>query len=123
MSFLEIALLVIFVTVSLLLVVIVLAQDDQGDSLGGLFGGGGSNNYGNRSGNVLTKATTVLGTLFFVSSLGLAFLYRSPATGDVEAAARAQSIQSGLNILSDEPAETPLLDSSLFEFMDEDYSE
>lgn len=95
MGFLGIVLMVIFVLSALLLIVIVLLQDEAGDGLGGIFGGGGSAQVGNRSGNILTRITSVLATVFLLSSFGLAWLNRTPDTGDVEAAARRLEAQNG----------------------------
>jgi len=81
-------LLVFFVIVAVLLVLLVLVQNEEGDSLGGIFAGGSGSAFGSRSGNVLTRITTVLGALFLIFSLGLALLNRSPAGTGVEAAAR-----------------------------------
>lgn len=95
MGFLGIVLMVIFVLSSVLLIVVVLLQDEAGDGLGGIFGGGGSAQVGNRSGNILTKITSVLAAVFLLSSFGLAWLNRTPDTGDVEAAARRLEAQNG----------------------------
>ena len=83
--------LVFFVIVAILLILLVLAQNEEGDSLGGIFAGGSGSAFGSRSGNVLTRATTVLGALFLIISLGLALLNRSPTGSGVEAAGRALS--------------------------------
>ena len=91
MGVLGIVLLVFFVIVAILLILLVLAQDEEGDSLGGIFAGGGGSAFGSRSGNVLTRATTVLGALFLIISLGLALLNRTPTGAGVEAAGRALS--------------------------------
>ncbi|MFO8043886.1 MAG: preprotein translocase subunit SecG [Alkalispirochaeta sp.] len=89
MGFLGILLMVVFVITSVLLVLVVLVQDEGGDGLGGIFGGGGgSSQVGNRSGNILTRITSVLAAVFLLSSFGLAWLNRTPDSGDVEAAAR-----------------------------------
>jgi len=88
MGILEILLLVFFVLVAFLLVGMVLIQDEQGDGLAGMFGGGSQSTFGSRSGNVLTKTTSVLGGLFIIVALGLAVLFRTPDTGDIAAAAR-----------------------------------
>lgn len=88
MEILSTILLVFFVLVAVLLVGMVLIQDEQGDGLAGMFGGGSQSTFGSRSGNVLTKTTSVLGGLFIVVALGLAVLYKTPDTGDVAAAAR-----------------------------------
>jgi len=95
MGFLGIVLMVIFVVASVLLVLVVLLQDESGDGLGGIFGGGGASQVGNRSGNILTRITSVLAAVFLLSSFGLAWLNRTPDTGDVEAAARRLEAQSG----------------------------
>lgn len=88
MGFLSILLLIIFVLSALLLVALVMVQEEGGDGLGGIFGGGGASQVGNRSGNILTKTTSILGAVFFISSFGVAWLNRTPDEGNVEAAAR-----------------------------------
>jgi preprotein translocase subunit SecG len=67
-------LLVIHTIIILFLIAIILLQRPDGDGLGGL-GGGGSNLFSGRAaGNVLTRTTAILATLFIVSSLVLAVL-------------------------------------------------
>ena len=95
MGILGIVLLVFFVIIAVLLVLLVLAQNEEGDSLGGIFAGGSSTAFGSRSGNVLTRATTVLGALFLIVSLGLALLNRSPVGAGVEQAGRALTKEAG----------------------------
>jgi preprotein translocase subunit SecG len=95
MGVLGIVLLVIFVITSLLLIAIVLIQDEQGEGLGGIFGGGSAAPVGNRTGNILTKTTTILGAIFFLTSFGLAWLNRTPESGNVEAAARQLEAEEG----------------------------
>jgi len=97
MSILGIVLLVLFVIVAILLILLVLAQNEEGNSLGGIFAGGSSSPFGSRSGNVLTRATSILGGLFLVISLGLALVNRSPAGTGVEAAGRQLSPQTTTN--------------------------
>ena len=88
MGILGILLLVFFIIIAILLILLVLAQNEEGDSLGGIFAGGSGSAFGSRSGNVLTRATSVLGALFLIISLGLALLNRSPTGAGVEEAAR-----------------------------------
>jgi preprotein translocase subunit SecG len=88
MGFLSIILLVFFVLSALLLIGLVMIQEESSGGLGGIFGGGGASQVGNRSGNILTKTTSIIGAVFFLSSFGVAFLNRTPDTGNVEAAAR-----------------------------------
>jgi len=94
MAILSTVLLVFFVIVAILLVLLVLVQNEEGDSLGGIFAGGSSSAFGSRSGNVLTRTTTVLGALFLIISLGLALLNRTPGGTGVEAAGRELSGES-----------------------------
>ena len=91
MGIVSIVLLVFFVIVAIILVLLVLIQSEEGDSLGGIFAGGSGSAFGSRSGNVLTRTTTVLGALFLIVSLGLALLNRSPSGRGVEAAGRELS--------------------------------
>jgi preprotein translocase subunit SecG len=88
MGVLSVLLLVFFVIVAILLVFLVLLQSEEGDSLGGIFAGGSGSAFGSRSGNVLTRTTTVLGALFLVLSLGLALINRTPGVSGVEEAGR-----------------------------------
>lgn len=81
MGVIGVILLVAFIIICILLVCIVLIQNESGGGMGGLLGGGNSAAFGSRSGNVLTKTTYILVTLFFVSTLGLALLNK---TNDVK---------------------------------------
>jgi preprotein translocase subunit SecG len=87
MDILTLLLVILLFIVAILLVLIVLVQDDQGDAMGGLFGGSSSSAFGSRSGNILTRTTSILGTLFVAIVLGMVFLFNSPVTeitSDVE---------------------------------------
>ena len=88
MGFLGILLLIIFVLSAIFLIVIVLVQDEQGEGIGGLFGGGSSTPFGARSGNILTKFTAVLAGIFLTCSFALAWINKTPESGDVLGAAR-----------------------------------
>ncbi|MDR0450726.1 MAG: preprotein translocase subunit SecG [Treponema sp.] len=99
-------LLVFFVIIAVLLILLVLVQNEEGDSLGGIFAGGSGSAFGSRSGNVLTRATTVLGALFLVLSLGLALLNRGPGDSGVEAAGRRQSAGAAESNWVDEELES-----------------
>jgi len=103
-------LLVTFIISAVLLVIIVLMQDEQGEGLGGIFGGGGAAPVGNRSGNILTKATTIIATVFLISVVGYAYVNRKPETANIEAAARqlegeSDGVLQWWNV--DEPVDLP----------------
>ncbi|MDR0639345.1 MAG: preprotein translocase subunit SecG [Spirochaetaceae bacterium] len=89
MGVLNTILLVLFVIVAILLILLVLVQNEEGDSLGGVFAGGGGSAFGSRSGNILTRASSVLGGLFLALAFVMALLTRSPQGSGVEAAGRA----------------------------------
>jgi len=76
MDILKVALLVLFAISAILLILVVLVQDEQSEGLGGLFGGSSNSQIGNRKGNILTKTTTVLGTIFLISAFSLALVNR-----------------------------------------------
>lgn len=84
MGVIGILLLVFFVIVTVLLVLMVLIQSEDGDSLGGLFAGGSNSAFGSRSGNVLTKTTSVLGALFLMGSFALALINRTPGSASID---------------------------------------
>ena len=77
MGALNVILLVLFVVTGLLIVFLVLLQNEEGDSIGGLFAGGSNSAFGSKSGNILTKSTYILVTIFFVSSFLLAVLNKT----------------------------------------------
>uniref|UniRef100_A0A7C3IDU2 Protein-export membrane protein SecG n=1 Tax=Gracilinema caldarium TaxID=215591 RepID=A0A7C3IDU2_9SPIR len=88
MGLVNVLLLVLFVIVAILLILIVLVQNEEGDSLGGIFAGGSNSAFGSRSGNVLTKTTSILGALFLILSFSLALINRTPSDKGVKAAAQ-----------------------------------
>ncbi len=94
MAIISIALLVVFVLVCILIVSLVLIQNEEGDTLGGIFAGGSNSAFGSRSASVLTKATYVVVTLFFVTAFFLAFVNKSPSDKGIENAARIESAGS-----------------------------
>ena len=70
-------LLVIDIFAAIGLIVLVLLQQGKGSDMGAAFGGGGSQSvFGSRgSANFFSRATSTLAAVFFLSSLGLAFIY------------------------------------------------
>jgi len=83
-------LVVIYVLVCVGLIVIVLLQSGKGEGLAGALGGGASQTiFGSRTGDVLTKATSVLAVLFMSISLLLAILSGRQAKPLSQAIARA----------------------------------
>jgi preprotein translocase subunit SecG len=110
MAVLNVVLLVFFGIVAILLILIVLVQNEEGSSIGGIFAGGSGSAFGSRSGNILTRLTSVLGLLFFVISLGLALINRAPSDAGVEAAARQSASETNDDgwFLNEEEAEPSL---------------
>jgi preprotein translocase subunit SecG len=74
-------LLIVHLVMAVALVVLVLLQQGKGAQAGAAFGGGGSSGssqslFGARgSANFLTRTTAVIATIFFVTTLSLAYLY------------------------------------------------
>ena len=93
MGLLSIILLVIFALAALIMILMIMLQDDQGEGIGGLFGGGSTTPFGSRSGNILTRFTSILGAIFIVGAFALAWLNRSPETTDIVEKARLEQIQ------------------------------
>lgn len=93
MGALSVILLITFVVACLFSIFLVLLQNEEGDSIGGLFAGGSNSAFGSRSGNVLTKATYVLVTIFFVSSFVLALLNKTSSAPTQGIIREGQEIQ------------------------------
>lgn len=93
MGLVSIILLVMFVIVSLILMLVVLLQDDQGEGIAGMFGGAGTTPLGSRSGNVLTRFTSILGALFLFGAFALGWVNRTPESSNLEARARVERLR------------------------------
>jgi len=93
MGLVSIILLVLFVIVSLILMLVILLQDDQGEGIAGMFGGAGTTPLGSRSGNVLTRFTSILGALFLFGAFALAWVNRTPESSNLEARARVERLR------------------------------
>ena len=67
------ALTVFFFLISVLLMIVVLIQPGSSGGMG-IFGGGSQSAFGTKTGNVMTKFTTVLAALFLLVSFILGYL-------------------------------------------------
>lgn len=76
-------LIIVNVFAALIMIVLVLMQQAKGD-MGSAFGGGGSQSmFGSRgSANFLSRATSFICALFFISSLTLAYIYSNRNAND-----------------------------------------
>jgi preprotein translocase subunit SecG len=84
--------LVIDVLSAVFLIALILLQQGKGADIGAAFGSGASQTlFGSRgSANFLTRTTAVLATIFFLSNLGLAWLYAQ----NTEPASVTQSVET-----------------------------
>ncbi len=74
--------LILFIIICIFLILIILLQSSKASGMG-LFGSGSQNVFGAQTGDVLTKATTVLATLFFLGTIVLA-VFQARKTSIVE---------------------------------------
>ena len=101
-------LLVVHLLVAVAIVVLVLLQQGKGSDMGAAFGGGSSQSlFGARgSANFLSRATSILVTLFFISSLTLAYFYtRQSETAGVTDSAVIDEVQPADAVPDDDTAE------------------
>lgn len=74
----------IHILVCLSLVIIILLQQGKGADVGAVFGGSSQTVFGaSGAGSALTKATTVLATIFFATSIFLAYSSTRRVTGSI----------------------------------------
>ena len=102
MNFIIVLLIIVEVLCCLMLIGLVLLQKSKSEGLGMAFGAGaGESLFGARAGNVLSKATVVLGIVFLANTLALGMLF---AQNEKESAISKQLQQSGAPV-SAQPAE------------------
>lgn len=77
-------LLVIHLLIAIFLVAVILLQRSEGGALDGLGGGSGASNFltARGTGNLLTRTTAILATLFIITSISLSFYYKGRNTGN-----------------------------------------
>ena len=109
-------LLALHIFISFLLVVVVLLQAGKGGGLASAFGGAGTSTDavfgGRQAATFLGKATSVLGTIFFISSFGLA-LYSSYHSGPSSAV--QQELQSSPMPVAPAPVALPPAGVDIFQ--------
>jgi preprotein translocase subunit SecG len=82
MSILISVLLIVEVLAAFLLIVVILAQKSKDQGLGMAFGSGmGESLFGSRAGNVLTRMTVTLATVFMAATIVLGILFARGKTG------------------------------------------
>jgi preprotein translocase subunit SecG len=99
------------VLVALVIIGLVLLQHGKGADMGSGFGGGSSGSLFGATGsaNFLSRATAVLATIFFLTSLGLAYLAtnKPKASGGVLDAAKKELSVPAAPAAAKPAAETP----------------
>lgn len=106
-------LIVLEVLVSLLLIGVVLLQKSREQGLGMAFGASvGESLFGSRAGNVLTKATIVLGSVFAANTLLIGLIYAGRAAAVTEGLADRVSTAEQTQTLEEAPGgEMPATDA------------
>ena len=105
----DILLHVVHVLAALALIGLVLIQHGKGADAGASFGGGGSNTVFGSAGsaNFLTRATAVFAVVFFITSLGLAWMARQQANLEDPVLPVLEKVQQESEVpVLDEPAAT-----------------
>ncbi len=92
-------LLVIHLMVAVLLVTLILMQRNSGNALSGLGGGNGANSFlsARGKGNLLTRTTAILATIFFITSILLSLYYKGETR-------RPESITDVAPLVQNEPS-------------------
>ena len=103
---LETPLVVIHTIVCLFMILVVLLQPGKGGGLGAITGAAAQQVFGGRgAGNFLTKTTWISATVFFLTSMSLAYLSTSTDSSLVKKSAKYDT--SGRGHLPTAPAPTP----------------
>jgi preprotein translocase subunit SecG len=88
---------ILFLMTSVILTLLVLIQRGRGGGLAGAFGGaGGSSAFGTKTADVFTKATAVIGGIFFLLAILTAFaMHEQPAATGPGTEAEAPAAPAG----------------------------
>jgi preprotein translocase subunit SecG len=107
------AVLIAHTLIALLIIVLVLLQRGKGADAGAAFGAGASGTvFGARgSSSFFSRATAVCATLFFVSSLGLAYLSSQASTAPASLLENAPAVETGLSETPEPSEELPISDT------------
>jgi preprotein translocase subunit SecG len=105
---------VLHVLVALAIIGLVLLQHGKGADMGSGFGGGASGSLFGATGsaNFLSRATAVLATLFFITSLGLAYLATNKPRSSGGVLDAVKSRPASEKAADKAPAEKPAADSA-----------
>ena len=101
----ETFILIVHISACILLILIVLMQSSREDGLSGLFsgGGGGQPLFGPRSGNILTRITTVLAVGFMLTSLTLTIISARRPRRVIDKILKEEKTEETRTILPAEP--------------------
>jgi preprotein translocase subunit SecG len=112
MTTLQQAVLIGHTLIAILIIVLVLLQRGKGADAGAGFGAGASGTvFGARgSSSFFSRATAVLATAFFISSLTLAYLSSQRTTGPTSLLDEAPVVESPVEAVPAEEVELPLPD-------------
>ena len=100
--------LVIHVLVAIAVIALVLIQQGKGADAGAAFGGGASSTvFGSQgSGSFLTRATGILATIFFITSLTLAYLTTQNVTPTSVVDKEVTEQKADVPVVTDKPAKS-----------------
>jgi preprotein translocase subunit SecG len=99
-------LLVIHVLLSLVIIALIMLQRGKGAEAGAALGGGSSGSvFGARgAANFLSRSTAILATLFFITSLGLAYLSSNQQSATVSSGSVLEGVEQPVKA---EPSDVP----------------
>ena len=119
MTTIQTVVLIAHTIIALLIIILVLLQRGKGADAGAAFGAGASGTvFGARgSSNFFSRATAIMATVFFASSLALAYMSSQRATGVESLLEDAPPVENSEEVLPAE--EVPAVDDVLPELTDE----
>ena len=114
--------LIVHTLIALLIIVLVLLQRGKGADAGAAFGAGASGTvFGARgSSSFFSRATAVCATLFFVSSLSLAYLSSQASTAPSSLLENAPVVEAGAVETPEPSEELPISDTPELEPVEDD---